>query len=72
VDSDCSDSIADELSEINSQESTVGKFAKSRYYTVEQLNDFLNATKNQRKPKVETFFPDLRLLSQRLKRSFLI
>lgn len=60
-DSDCSDSIADELSETNSQGSIVGKFTKSRYYTVEQLNDFLNATKNQRKPQVEMFFSDLRL-----------
>lgn len=63
-DSDCSDSIADELSETNSQGSTVGKVAKSRYYSVEQLNDFLNGTKNQRKPKIEMFFPDLRLFTE--------
>ncbi len=28
---------------------------------MEQLNEFLNATKNQRKPKIEMYFPDLKL-----------
>ncbi|KAI2647527.1 putative alpha-L-glutamate ligase [Labeo rohita] len=42
-------------------ESTVGRLTKPLYHTVEQLDDFLNATKNQRKPKMEMFFPDLRL-----------
>lgn len=60
-DGDYSESIADELSETNSQGSIVGRVAKSRYYTVEQINDFLNATKNQRKPEIEMFFVDLRL-----------
>lgn len=61
LDSDCSDSIADGLSETNSQENTAERLANPRYYTVEQLNDFLNATKNQRKPEVEMFFSDLKL-----------
>lgn len=58
MDSECSDLITDELS---SQESTVGRLKKSRYYSLEKLDDFLNATKNQRKPKIEMYFPDLKL-----------
>lgn len=61
LDSECSDLITDELDELSSQESTVGRFRKSRLYSLEKLNDFLNATKNQRKPKIEMYFPDLKL-----------
>lgn len=34
------------------------------YYTVEQLNHFLDSTKNQRRPKIEMFFPSLRLFNE--------
>lgn len=61
LDSECSDLITDELDELSSQESTVGRLKKSRYYSLEKLDDFLNATKNQRKPKIEMYFPDLKL-----------
>lgn len=61
LDSECSDLITDELDELSSQESTVGRLKRSRYYSLEQLDDFLNATKNQRKPKIEMYFPDLKL-----------
>lgn len=61
LESECSDLITDELDELSSQESTVGRFRKSRLYSLEKLNDFLNATKNQRKPKIEMYFPDLKL-----------
>lgn len=61
LDSECSDLITDELDELSSQESAVGRLKRSRCYSLEQLNDFLNATKNQRKPKIEMYFPDLKL-----------
>lgn len=61
LDSDCSDLITDELDELSSQESTVGRLKRPRCYSLEQLDDFLNATKNQRKPKIEMYFPDLKL-----------
>ncbi|KAL1256494.1 hypothetical protein QQF64_012039 [Cirrhinus molitorella] len=51
LDSECSDLITDELVEPNSQESTVGRLTKPRYYSVEQLDDFLNATKKSEKTK---------------------
>lgn len=54
--------ITDDLAKLNSQESTARRFTKPCYYTLEQLNDFLNGTKNSDKTKkVEMFFPDLRL-----------
>ncbi len=61
LDSECSDLITDELDALSSQESTVERLKKPRYYSLEQLDDFLNATKNQRKPKIEMYFPDLKL-----------
>ncbi len=61
LDSECSDLITDELDELNSQESTVGRLKRPLYYSLEQLDDFLNATKNLRKPKIKMYFPDLKL-----------
>ncbi len=61
LDSECSDLITDELDELSSQESTVGRLKRFRCYSLEQLNEFLNATKNLRKPKIEMYFPDLKL-----------
>ncbi len=34
---------------------------KPPYYTVQQINDFLNDTFNQRRPKLEMHFSDLQL-----------
>lgn len=61
-DSECSDLITDELDEFNSQESTVGRLKRVRYYSLEQLDEFLNAKKKQKKNRE----------IQRLKRIFLI
>lgn len=61
LDSVYSDLITDEPAELNSQENIFEKFTTSSCYTIEQINDFLNATKNQKKTKVEMHFPNLRL-----------
>lgn len=34
---------------------------KAKYYSVQQINNFLDDTKGHRKPKIESFFPDLKL-----------
>lgn len=46
------------LSEVEDAERT--ESLGSKLYTVKQINDFLDGTKGVRKPKIETFFPDLK------------
>lgn len=63
-DSDTSD-IAEHLTFANSQggltENGHNYKLKHPYYTVSQINNFLDNTFNQRKPKLEKYFPDLQL-----------
>lgn len=67
VDDDSTDSATSDetgVTEMNSQGNTEGKasvFKLKSYYSVQQINNFLDATFNQRRPKIEGFFPDLQL-----------
>lgn len=64
-DSECECPDTGEEHDVNSQGNSAGNYftshLKSPFYTVQQLNDFLDATKNQRKPNLEKYFPDLEL-----------
>lgn len=50
---------------LNSQGDSVGDYLtphlKPPFYTVQELSNFLDVTKNQRKPRLEKHFPDLEL-----------
>lgn len=67
VDDDSTDSATSDetgVTEMNSQGNAEGKasvFKLKSYYSVQQINNFLDATFNQRRPKLEAFFPDLQL-----------
>lgn len=39
---------------------TTGDESKLKLYSLKQCNDFLDCPKGLRKPKIETFFPDLK------------
>ncbi|ROL48617.1 hypothetical protein DPX16_12233 [Anabarilius grahami] len=64
-DSECDCADTGEEYDVNSQLNSVGNYLTSQlkppFYTVQQLSNFLDATKNQRKPKLEKYFPDLEL-----------
>jgi len=57
--------IVDYLTDVCSQESSAEKQLspqmKPPYYTVQQINEFLDSTFNQRKPRLEKHFSNLRL-----------
>lgn len=57
--------IVDDFTDVSSQGSAAEKKCslqmKPPYYTVQQINDFLNDTFNQRRPKLEKYFSDLQL-----------
>lgn len=63
-DSEGSD-IGDYLTDVSSQGSSAGKTCNSLmkvpYYTIKQINDFLDGTFNQRRPKLEKYFSNLQL-----------
>lgn len=66
IDSDSEESdIVDYLTDVSSQGSYAEKQCslqmKPPYYTVQQINDFLDSTFNQRKPRLEKYFSDLQL-----------
>lgn len=58
-----SESIVDENNETGAsvQMQITGGESKLKLYSLKQINDFLDCTKGLRKPKIETFFPDLNL-----------
>lgn len=57
--------IVDDLTDVSSQGSYVEKQCslqkKPPYYTVQQINTFLDSTFNQRRPRLEKYFSDLQL-----------
>lgn len=66
IDYDSDSAASDEVdeTELNSQGNSEGKtssFKVKSFYSVQQINTFLDATFNQRRPKVEAYFPDLQL-----------
>jgi len=67
IDYDSADSASsDEMcaTTMDSQGNYEGKASSAKlkpYYSVQQINNFLDATFNQRRPKLEVFFPDLQL-----------
>lgn len=66
MDSDSEESDIDDLyTDVSSQGSNADRksslLMKPPYYTVQQINDFLESTFNQRKPKLEKYFSDLQL-----------
>ncbi len=66
INSDSEESdVADYFTDVSSQGSSAEKKCslqiKPPYYTVQQINDFLNDTFNQRGPKLEKHFSDLQL-----------
>lgn len=54
------ESITDENG-VSAQTQSTTDDSRSRHYTLKQINDFLDRTKGLRKPKFETYFPDLSL-----------
>lgn len=65
MDDDDNDYVDEEEDNVSAdEESNASKLAtrrKSKLYTLEQINDFLDVTKNVRNVRVEDFFPDLQL-----------
>ncbi len=66
INSDSEESdVGDYFTDVSSQGSSADKKCslqiKPPYYTVQQINDFLNDTFNQRRPKLEKHFSDLQL-----------
>ncbi|KAI2650784.1 putative solute-binding protein [Labeo rohita] len=57
--SDVGDYFTDVSSQGSSAEKKQNLQMKPPYYTVQQINDFLNDTFNQRRPKLEKYFSDL-------------
>lgn len=55
-DSDIEDDDVESILDENS-----GADSRQKLYSLKQINDFLDCTKGLRKPKIETFFPDLSL-----------
>ncbi|KAL1281349.1 hypothetical protein QQF64_000152 [Cirrhinus molitorella] len=57
--------VGDYFTDVSSQGSVAEKKCSSQmkppFYTVQQINDFLNDTFNQRRPKLEQYFTDLQL-----------
>lgn len=55
------ESLASEFDGADSQASVEFSNRRSKIYSVNRINNFLDETKGQRKPSIENFFPDLKL-----------
>lgn len=61
AETECLQDSEDEDYEADLCDDTIGGVGKRKYYTVQQLNDFLDQTKGMRNVDVASFFSDLKL-----------